>query len=94
MVWPPPALSRRSSLDGLHLMAEIEMRGGLVEDEERRLLAERAGQHHALSLAAAQPVEPLGGEVEHACRCHRPPRLGHVGARSRRSAAGHGESAP
>src|SRR5579883_1841162 len=36
-----------------HLIAEIERRGGLVHDQDARLLRQRAGDQHELALAAA-----------------------------------------
>src|SRR5207245_11595732 len=47
------------------------MRGRLVEDQEPRLLGERARDDRALTLAAAQIVERQVREIEHAGRLHR-----------------------
>ena len=55
------------------------MRGGLVEDEEPRLLRERAREHRALTLTAAQLVERDGRQVQHPRRLHRHARNRTVG---------------
>src|SRR5258705_268317 len=39
------------------LVAEIEVRGRLVEEQHLRALCERAGEEHALTLPARDPVE-------------------------------------
>ena len=59
----------------LGLIAQIEMRRRLVEHEQPRALRERARQHHALPLPAAQPVEALVPEVEHPGRRERLSRV-------------------
>ena len=67
------ALAVQSAQQGgrLRLVPEIEVGRRLVEDEEPRLLGERPRHRRALALAAAQAVEPLRGELEHAGRLHR-----------------------
>ncbi len=44
-------------LQRLLLMADVERGGRLVEQQDRRLLRERPGEHHPLSFAAAQRTE-------------------------------------
>ena len=49
-------------LERLLLTADVERGRRLVEEEERRLLRERACQHDALLLASAQRMQPPFGE--------------------------------
>ena len=52
--------SSSSELERLLLVADVERRGRLVEQDQRRLLRERAGHDGALALAAAErPEEPV-----------------------------------
>src|SRR5580765_350523 len=65
---PGRAVEPAEKPHALHLMAQIEVRRRLIEDEEARSLGQRPRKHDALALAPAQAVEPLAPEVEHACR--------------------------
>ena len=64
-------------LERLLLMADVERAGRLVEQQHGRFLGEGAGDHQALTLAAAQPRQLAVGErdevesFEHAVD-HRP----------------------
>ena len=49
-------------LERLLLMADVEGRGRLVEQQDRRLLGDRARQHDPLPLAAAQRAEEPADE--------------------------------
>ena len=52
---------------GIHqqdLMGEIEARRRLVEDEQRRVLREGAGEEDALALAAGELRDGAIGEIE------------------------------
>ena len=52
-------------LERVLLMADVERGGRLVEEHDRSLLRQRAGDDHPLALAAAQRAErPLGERVE------------------------------
>ena len=52
-------------LEGLLLVADVERARRLVEQQDRRLLGEGAGDHEALALAAAQRAEaPVGERAE------------------------------
>jgi len=62
------------------LIAEIEARRGFVHDENARLLRERAGDQHQLSLAAADLGVDALLEVSHAERGKRAPRNLAVGS--------------
>lgn len=46
------------------LGADVEVVGGLVQDEEGWLLGEGAGDEDALALAAGEPVEGAVGQVD------------------------------
>ena len=50
-------------LHDLHLAGEIEERGRLVEENDRRLLREGLGDHHLLPLAVAQGLDHAVGEM-------------------------------
>ena len=47
----------------LRLDAHVERAGGLVEDEQRRIVGERGGDHHALLHAAAELVRVALGRA-------------------------------
>ena len=49
----------------LRLIAEVEVGGGLVEDEKPRLLGEGPRENDALALASGEALEGLGGESLH-----------------------------
>src|SRR5262249_52441990 len=55
-----PAQQRR----GLCLVTQIEVRGGLVEDEQSRLLRQGASQQRTLAFAAGQTIERQRRERE------------------------------
>jgi hypothetical protein len=42
----------RDTLEQFHLVPDVEIGGGLIEQEHPRLLGERSGNTHALPLAA------------------------------------------
>ncbi len=50
---PALAVHAAQEADALGLVAQVEVRGRLVEHEQARLLGERAREHRALALAAA-----------------------------------------
>src|ERR1700678_774906 len=52
-------------------MAHIEERGRLVEQEQARLLRQRAGDGDAALLAAAQRIDRSAGEVSEVASCDR-----------------------
>ena len=54
-----------------HPVAEVQARRRLVEDQQRRLLRERAGDHHELPLAARDLGDGPRGERADAERCER-----------------------
>ena len=56
----------------LGLVAQVEVRRRLVEDQQPGLLGQGPGQHHPLALAPAQPVQERPAQVEHADRLHGP----------------------
>jgi hypothetical protein len=58
----------------LDLIAEVEVRRRLVEDEQARLLGEGARDERALTLAAAQMIKREIGQLEDAGGLHRRPR--------------------
>ena len=58
----PCSPQRRDELERLLLAADVERGRRLVEQEQRRLLRERAAEHGPLLLAAAQRLEPPVGE--------------------------------
>src|SRR5712691_2217958 len=62
----------------LRLVAEVEVRGRLVQDEQARLLGERPRDDRPLGLATAERRERQRREVEPACRVHRGARGSHV----------------
>src|SRR5207249_2260026 len=63
------AAERVDELECLLLAAEIERTGGLVEQQDRRFLRERAREHRALQLATTERAERALGE-----RAEREPR--------------------
>jgi hypothetical protein len=54
------------------LVAEVEERGGLVEQQDARLLGERAREEDPTPLAARERVEAPVGEVDEVARLERP----------------------
>ena len=53
------------------LVGEVEERGRLVEEQDARLLRERAGEEDAAPLAAGEGVEAAVGEVDEVARRER-----------------------
>ncbi len=61
------AAQRVDQLEGLDPPAEVERAGGLVEEQDRRLLGQGPGEHQTLQLPARQGGEAAlrhGAEVE------------------------------
>ena len=73
-------------LEHLLLVADVQAGGRLVQQQHRRLLGQGPGQHGPLALAAAERVEPAGGEAGQVEVVKRPrPRSpGRAGTRCRR----------
>src|SRR5206468_2299674 len=63
----------------LRLVAQVEMRGGLVEHEEPRLLGQRPREQGALALAARELLERQRSQRERLRRRHGGARGGDVG---------------
>src|SRR5690606_19233203 len=61
---------RGDELKDLHLVADVERGGGLVEHERVGLLRERARDAHELALAARERGEGAVGEAEHVAAGH------------------------
>ena len=74
-----PSASRRRLSSTSRLGRRIEMRGRLVEQQQRRVLQEGAGDRHALRLAAGQAVAALADPGVQAIR-QRGGELGDAGA--------------
>ena len=81
-----PASRRSSSTSSSTswLAADVERRGRLVEEQHRRLLRERAREHGALPLAAAQRAEPPAARARggRAGRARAPRPRGRCGPRA------------
>lgn len=55
----------------LHLMAHVQVRGGLIQEKDVRLLDDSAGQHHLLPLSGTEVAERTECELldpQH-CQC-------------------------
>src|SRR5438876_4005093 len=70
----PPQQRRR-----LGLVAQVEMRGGLVEHEQPRLLGQRPREQRPLALAPRELLERQRSQCERLRRRHGRPRGGDVG---------------
>ena len=68
----PARVSWRSSAHQLDARRHVEKRGRLVEQEQHRLLRQRARDHHALPFAVGQPAEVALREMTRADRVDRP----------------------
>ena len=53
-------------VEDLDLVAQVEVGGGLVEQQHCGILRQAAREPHALQLAAGQGVDTALGEVRHA----------------------------
>ena len=67
------ALAREGACDVVdpRLVTQIEVRGGLVEKKDLRLLGKGTRQQHALALAAGEPIEPTALDLGHLESGHR-----------------------
>ena len=54
----------------LQLVADVQKGGGLVQDDDLRLLTDGPGQQDALALAVADGVEVPVGELQRVHRLH------------------------
>src|SRR5215510_8492721 len=76
----------------LRLVAQVQVGGGLVEDEEARLLGERPREDDALSLPAREALERLRGERLHTREGHGFARDREIGAALEESRGGVGKA--
>src|SRR5499433_2201679 len=66
--------------DAFRLITQIQVRSGLVENEEARLLGERPREDNTLPLAAREPLQRLRGEGFHVREGHSLARDQEIGA--------------
>ncbi len=65
------AVEHREQIEQLHLVGDVEVGGGLVEQEQRGLLRQHHGHPDALALAARELVDQPAGQLAHTGETHR-----------------------